>query len=52
MNAVKTQLRNRIGDQWMNDSLILYVQKEMFDKIENETIMQHFQSIKPHREQL
>ena len=44
----------------MNDSLIIYVEKEIFDKIENEIstkienedIMQQFQSMKSRREQL
>ena len=44
----------------MNDSLIIYVEKEIFDKIENEIstkienedIMQQFQSMKSRQEQL
>ena len=27
MNIVKDRLRNRMGDQWMNDSLVVYVEK-------------------------
>jgi hypothetical protein len=33
------RLRNRTGDKWMNDSLIVYVEKDIFDKIDNEVIM-------------
>ncbi|KAA3453591.1 zinc finger MYM-type protein 1-like [Gossypium australe] len=30
MKVVKYRLRNRIGDQWMNDCLITYVEKDIF----------------------
>jgi hypothetical protein len=33
------RLRNKTGDKWMNDSLIVYVEKDIFDKIDNEVIM-------------
>ena len=49
MNIVKNQLRNRMGDQWLNDSLVVYVEKDIFDSIDNELIMQRFQKMKPKR---
>ena len=52
INVMKIQLYNQIGDNWMNESLIVYVEKEILDKIENEAIMQWFQSMKFCREQL
>ena len=52
MNIVKNRLRNRMRDQWMNDHLLVYIEKDIFDIIDNETIMQHFQNIKTHRGQL
>ena len=52
MNIVKNRLRNRMGDQWMNDQLILYVEKDIFDSIDNETIIQHSQNMKTHRVKL
>ena len=30
MNIVKNYLRNRMGDQWMNNCLITYIEKDMF----------------------
>ncbi|XP_052177634.1 uncharacterized protein LOC127791694 [Diospyros lotus] len=36
MNIVKNRLRSRIGDQWMNDSLVVYVENDVFNKIDNE----------------
>ena len=32
-----------MGDQWMKESLIVYLEKDVFDTIDNETIMQYFQ---------
>jgi len=40
------RLRNRMGDKWMNDSLIVYIEKDIFDKIDNEIIMKWLQNIK------
>ena len=52
MNIIKTRLRNRMGDQWMNDNLVVYIEKDISDGIDNETIMQHFQKMKSRRGQL
>ena len=46
INIMKNRLRNRMGDQWMNDHLLVYIEKDIFDTINNETIMQHFQNMK------
>ena len=52
MNIVKTDLRNRMGDEWLNDSLLAYVEKDIFNTIDRETIMQRFQNMKPRRGKL
>nr|XP_034918724.1 uncharacterized protein LOC118052019 [Populus alba] len=39
MHIVKSRLRNKMGDKWMNDSLVVYIEKDIFDKIDNEAIM-------------
>ncbi|XP_057471022.1 uncharacterized protein LOC130759834 [Actinidia eriantha] len=52
MNIVKNRLRNRMGDEWMKNSLIVYIEKDIFDCIDNETIMQNFQKMKTRRGQL
>ena len=52
MNIIKNQLRNRIGDQWMNDCLVIYIEKDIFKTIEYEEIMQRFQNMKNCRGQL
>ena len=46
MNIIKNRLRNQIGDQWMNDCLVTYIEKDIFKTIKCEEIMQRFQSMK------
>ena len=50
MNIIKNRLHNRIGDQWMNDCLVIYTEKDIFKTIECEEIMQRFQNMKKFRE--
>ncbi|XP_024042883.1 uncharacterized protein LOC18048465 [Citrus clementina] len=49
MNYVKNRLRSRMGDEWLNDNLVVYIEKDVFDCIDNEIILQHFQHMKSHR---
>ena len=46
MNIIKNQLHNQIGDQWMNDCLVTYIEKDIFKTIKCEEIMQRFQNMK------
>ena len=46
MNIIKNRLRNQIGDQWMNDCLVTYIEKDIFKAIKCEEIMQWFQNMK------
>ena len=46
MNIIKNRLRNQIGDQWMNDCLVTYIEKDKFKTIKCEEIMQRFQNMK------
>jgi len=52
MYIVKSRLQNRMGDKWMNDSLVVYIEKDVFVKIDNEAIMKRFQNIKTRKKQL
>ncbi|KAM5569923.1 hypothetical protein ABKV19_017105 [Rosa sericea] len=52
MKIIKSDLRNRMGDMWMNGSMITYIEKEIFDGIDNETIMKRFQNMSNRRGQL
>ena len=52
MKAVKNDLRNRMGDEGLNDSLAVYIEKEIFDSINNELILNRFQNMDSRRNQL
>ncbi|XP_070682427.1 uncharacterized protein [Malus domestica] len=52
MNIVKNTLRNRMSDLWMNDCLVAYIEKDIFNSIEEEAIMQRFQNMKTRQGQL
>ena len=52
MKHIKNELRNRMRDQWMNDCLIVYIERDVTCSIDNETIIQRFQNIKTRRRQL
>ena len=52
MKYIKNELRNRMGDRWMNDCLMVYIEKDVACSIDNETIMQRFQNIKTRKRQL
>ncbi|KAH7650940.1 hypothetical protein IHE45_20G024200 [Dioscorea alata] len=48
-NVVKTEWHNKMGDKGMNDSIIVYIEKEVFATIDNETIQQCFQKMQTRR---
>ena len=52
MGIVKGRLHNCMGDQWMNDNLVAYTEKDISKSIDNEVITQRFQEMKPQRMQL
>lgn len=39
MKIVKTYRRNRIGDQFLNDCLVCFVEKDVFETITNEIVI-------------
>ncbi|KAH9658680.1 TTF-type domain-containing protein [Citrus sinensis] len=49
MNCMKNRLRSRMGDEWLNDNLVVYIEKDVFNCINNEIILQHFQHMKSRR---
>jgi len=46
MSIIKTDLRNKMGDEWLNDLMICYTEKEIFRSISNEKIMKRFAEMK------
>ncbi|CAN6719472.1 unnamed protein product [Malus baccata var. baccata] len=51
MKIVKTPLRNKMGDQWLSDSMLVYIERDVFAFIDNEPIMRRFHDMK-HRRKL
>ena len=49
MKIVKTNLRSRIGDQFMSDCLICYVEKEEMMKVTNESVIRRFMKMQERR---
>ena len=41
-----------MGVQWMNDCLVTYIEKAVFDSIGNKIIIKRFQNMKTRRGQL
>ena len=52
MKIVKTPLRNKMGDQWLSDSMLVYIERDVFAFIDNEPIMRRFHDMKHRRQQL
>ncbi|CAJ2648789.1 unnamed protein product [Trifolium pratense] len=52
MKIVKTRLRNRMGDKWMNDCLVTYIESDVLEQIDDEPIIQRFQSMDSRKGQL
>lgn len=52
MKYVKTDLRNRMGDEWLNDSLVVFIEREIFAAIDNKTILKRFRNMDTRRIQL
>ena len=49
MSIIKTDLRSKMGDEWLNDLMICYNEKEIFRKIGNKKIKKRFQEMKKRR---
>ncbi|XP_018455197.1 uncharacterized protein LOC130496927 [Raphanus sativus] len=49
MNIVKTASRNSIGDEFLSDCLVCFIEKQILDTVTNETIIKRFQSMSERR---
>ena len=50
MKYIKSDLRNRIGDQFLYDCLICYVETDVFQMISTDTVMYTYQGFHNRRE--
>ena len=46
MNIIKSVLRNKMGEKFMSDCLIFYVEKDIFSMIKNDDVIDLFKKIK------
>jgi hypothetical protein len=46
MNIIKTERRNKMNDDWMNNSMICYIERDLFASVEDEKILKRFQGFK------
>jgi len=43
MKIIKTELRNKMSDGWLNDLMVVYIEREMFKGIDLQSIKKTFQ---------
>lgn len=46
MHIIKNRLRNRMGDGWLNDCLVTYIERDIFYCVDDEAILQRFQKMR------
>ncbi|XP_062180372.1 uncharacterized protein LOC133884821 [Phragmites australis] len=46
MNIIKTDLRNRICDDWLNDLMLCYIERDLFRRLDSNAIKNRFQNMK------
>ena len=49
MSIIKARLRNRMGDRFMNDCFVAYIEQNIVNEIDNKTIIERFQNIRSRR---
>jgi hypothetical protein len=49
MSIVKIDLCNKMGDEWLNDLMICYTEKEIFRSTKNDKIIKRFEDMKTRR---
>jgi len=52
MKIIKTELRNKMSDGWLNDLMVVYIEREIFKGIDLESIKKAFQKKKDRNMQL
>jgi hypothetical protein len=49
MNIIKTRLRNKIEDEFLTDSLMLYIEKEIAASLSTDSIIDDFRDMQARR---
>jgi len=48
-HIIKSRSWNKMGDKQINNNLVVYIEKDIFDEIDNDVVMKRFQNIKTWR---
>ncbi|KAJ9545585.1 hypothetical protein OSB04_025292 [Centaurea solstitialis] len=51
MKLIKTDLQNQMGDEYLNNAMVCAVERETFDEVTNENVMERFKNMKDRREE-
>ncbi|PRQ27878.1 putative HAT dimerization domain, ribonuclease H-like domain-containing protein [Rosa chinensis] len=49
MNIIKSRLRNKMEDDFLDDLMVLYIEKEFADRIDNDSVISEFEVSGPRR---
>ncbi|XP_057247350.1 uncharacterized protein LOC104893473 [Beta vulgaris subsp. vulgaris] len=49
MKTMKSKLRNSMGDQFLNDCLVTYIERDLFLQVSDDDVIKRFQSMKDRR---
>ncbi|GJT51561.1 zinc finger MYM-type protein 1-like protein, partial [Tanacetum coccineum] len=52
MKVCKNRLRNKMSDDFLGDSLVVYIEKEIAEKIDSQSVIEEFKSLKGRRAEL
>ena len=48
MKIIKTELKNKMRNDWLNHRMACYIERDVFARIKDEGILHHFQELKTH----
>ena len=52
MSLIKTDLRNNMNDEWMNHSMVCYIERDIFASTKDDKILERFQGMRSRKKQL
>ncbi|XP_022679069.1 uncharacterized protein LOC101754922 isoform X1 [Setaria italica] len=52
MKTIKSKSRNKIADDWFNNLMVCYIERELFNSLDEATILRWFQNLKSCKMQL
>ncbi|XP_072147466.1 uncharacterized protein [Setaria viridis] len=52
MKTIKSKSHNKIADDWFNNLMVCYIERELFNSLDEATILRRFQNLKSRKMQL